>query len=177
MNLIQIQDQIKGLPTQAIMAYANGMNPEVPPYLALAELSRRKQMEQSMQGQQAQAAGPQPTVAQGLQQSMMPPPMEQGVAAIPAASDMYSSRGFAKGGIVAFAGGGSADDIPGYDGPVPERNWDPDEDEKKQGLLALLANSDLLRKLGAAGADALGERALRDQLDLELAVQILPLEL
>jgi hypothetical protein len=153
MNLIQIQDQIKGLPTQAIMAYANGMNPEVPPYLALAELSRRKQMEQSMQGQQAQAAGPQSTVAQGLQQSMMPPPMEQGVAAIPAASDMYSSRGFAKGGIVAFAGGGLPDDIPGYDGPVPERNWDPDEDEKKQGLLALLANSDLLRKLGAAGAD------------------------
>lgn len=137
MNLIQIQDQIKGLPTQAIMAYANGMNPEVPPYLALAELSRRKQMEQSMQGQQAQAAGPQPTVAQGLQQSMMPPPMEQGVAAIPAASDMYSSRGFAKGGIVAFAGGGSADDIPGYDGPVPPADETPAERRaREEALLA-----------------------------------------
>jgi len=46
MNLIQIQDDLKGLPTPTIMAYVNGSNPEVPPYMALSELDRRKRMEQ-----------------------------------------------------------------------------------------------------------------------------------
>jgi hypothetical protein len=46
MNLIQIQEHLKDLPTQAIMAYANGKNPEVPPYMALGEMNRRKNMEQ-----------------------------------------------------------------------------------------------------------------------------------
>ena len=49
MNLIQIQDQLKSLPNdprtmQALTAYANGANPAVPPYLALGELNRRKQL-------------------------------------------------------------------------------------------------------------------------------------
>lgn len=46
MNLIQIQEHLKDLPTQAIMSYANGQNPEVPPYMALGEMNRRKAMEQ-----------------------------------------------------------------------------------------------------------------------------------
>lgn len=46
MNLIQIQEHLKDLPTQAIMSYANGQNPEVPPYMALGEMNRRKSMEQ-----------------------------------------------------------------------------------------------------------------------------------
>jgi hypothetical protein len=46
MNLIQIQDDLKGLPTPTIMAYVNGSNPEVPPYMALSELDRRKRAEQ-----------------------------------------------------------------------------------------------------------------------------------
>jgi hypothetical protein len=46
MNLIQIQENLKDLPTQAIMSYANGQNPQVPPYMALSELNRRKSMEQ-----------------------------------------------------------------------------------------------------------------------------------
>ena len=49
MNLVQIQERLKGMPIQALMAYANGMNPSVPPYLALGELNRRKQAEQSAQ--------------------------------------------------------------------------------------------------------------------------------
>jgi len=47
MNLIQIQEHLKDMPMRAIMEYANGKNPQVPPYLALGELNRRKQMEQS----------------------------------------------------------------------------------------------------------------------------------
>ena len=46
MNLIQIQEHLKDLPTQAIMGYANGQNPQVPPYMALGEMNRRKSMEQ-----------------------------------------------------------------------------------------------------------------------------------
>ncbi len=47
MNLIQVQERLKDLPLQAIMGYANGMNPEVPPYLALGEMQRRKRLEQN----------------------------------------------------------------------------------------------------------------------------------
>ena len=47
MNLIQIQERLKGLPTQAVVSYANGGNPDVPPYLALAELQRRNDVEQA----------------------------------------------------------------------------------------------------------------------------------
>jgi hypothetical protein len=46
MNLIQIQDHLKDLPTQTIISYSNGQNPEVPPYMALGEMNRRKSMEQ-----------------------------------------------------------------------------------------------------------------------------------
>lgn len=53
MNLVQIQEHLKGMPIQALMSYANGMNPNVPPYLALGELNRRKQAEQSMQKPEA----------------------------------------------------------------------------------------------------------------------------
>jgi hypothetical protein len=47
MNLIQVQEHLKDMPMRSIMEYANGKNPQVPPYLALGELNRRKQMEQS----------------------------------------------------------------------------------------------------------------------------------
>jgi hypothetical protein len=64
MNLIQVQDRLKDMPTQVIMSYANGMNPEVPPYLALGELNRRKQMEQKA------AQPPQGTVKENIEQQM-----------------------------------------------------------------------------------------------------------
>lgn len=72
-NLIQIQDDLKSLPNdprseQLLMAYANGANGMVPPYLALGELNRRKQMKEKAQ---MQAAGqpPQGTVKDQIAQS------------------------------------------------------------------------------------------------------------
>ena len=47
MNLLEIQEDLKDQTMQVVMGYANGTNPDVPPYLALAELNRRKRMEQS----------------------------------------------------------------------------------------------------------------------------------
>lgn len=66
MNLVQIQERLKDMPLQAVMQYANGMNPEVPPYLALGELNRRKKMEQSMQP----AEMPQGTIKEQLEQEV-----------------------------------------------------------------------------------------------------------
>lgn len=70
LNLVQIQDKLKDMPTRAIMAYANGQNPMVPPYLALGELNRRKQMEQSVIGEQAQAQGEPPTIKQATEEQL-----------------------------------------------------------------------------------------------------------
>jgi hypothetical protein len=62
MNLIQIQEHLKDLPVQVIQSYANGANPEVPPYMALAEMQRRQTMDQRVQQQQqANAASIAPT--------------------------------------------------------------------------------------------------------------------
>lgn len=46
-NLIQVQDAIKTVPLKDVMDYANGKNPQVPSYLALAELNRRKQLQET----------------------------------------------------------------------------------------------------------------------------------
>jgi hypothetical protein len=88
MNLIQIQERLKDLPTQAVMAYANGQNPEVPPYMALGEMNRRKQMEQraaqapdssvkeKLEGELAQQLAL-PGVGQGMNMRINPAGMPQ----------------------------------------------------------------------------------------------------
>lgn len=70
LNLVQIQDKLKDLPTQAVASYANGQNPMVPPYLALGELNRRKQMEQSAAAEQAKSMGDQPTIKEQTEQQL-----------------------------------------------------------------------------------------------------------
>jgi hypothetical protein len=121
MNLVQIQEHLKDMPIQAIMAYANGMNPQVPPYLALGEMQRRKQMEQRT------AQVPKATVKDELEQSVQAPhqlmqSMQQQTMApqAPTAEQMQGEEGmadggitrlpipdmhFGSGGIIAFAGG------------------------------------------------------------------------
>lgn len=137
LNLVQIQDKLKDIPNdprgmQVLTAYANGANPMVPPYIALGELNRRKNVEQ----QQAAMAQPdQGTVKdqiaqqvglmqlqkgramQGQQQmaglmAAQPSPVPQGVGEEPVQmaggglTDLpvrnMSRRNFAGGGIVAF---------------------------------------------------------------------------
>ncbi len=68
LNLVQIQDKLKDMPTQAIMAYANGQNPMVPPYLALGELNRRKGMEQAAMAEQAREEPP--TIKESTEQQL-----------------------------------------------------------------------------------------------------------
>lgn len=130
MNLIKIQEDLKGLPTQALMAYANGQNPEVPPFMAMTELSRRKKMEQSAQapGQELQ----QGTVKDRLQQEVglmhlqkqrqqqamqaigqraqnapAMNPDAAGIASVGSGPGMPQAAAFRGGGIVAMAEGGT----------------------------------------------------------------------
>lgn len=125
MNLIQVQERLKSLPSspqtmQALMAYANGMNPAVPPYLALGELNRRKQLMEEAQQQQA-GQPPQGTVKdqiaqtagvmalqQGRQQQAMQQ-MAQGMGQMPGRVPPQTAAAgpvqMASGGIVALAGG------------------------------------------------------------------------
>lgn len=91
MNLIQVQERLKYLPLQAIAAYANGANPDVPPYLALGEMQRRKRIEQQAQPAEAptgtvkdqleQQAGL--AALQGMRMGQAQQQMMQGAAAQP----------------------------------------------------------------------------------------------
>lgn len=107
MNIIKIQDQLKGVPDDALIGYVQNPTGQVPTYLALSELQRRKTMRDTYQ--QAQPA--QTTVAEDLaaptpmQQGAPTMPADQGVAALPT-GDMYQEQNFAGGGIVAFDDGG-----------------------------------------------------------------------
>ena len=126
MNLVAIQEKLKDFPNQIIMAYANGQNPEVPAYMALAELQRRKRMQQgskempketvkdrieresaqqtmpSMQAQQPQqVAQQQPQQEPQQAQQEMPAMAAGGITRLPV-GDMFNYR---DGGIVAFSQG------------------------------------------------------------------------
>jgi hypothetical protein len=68
MNLVQISERLKGLPEQVIRQYSNGMNPEVPPYLALGELQRRELSNKQMATAQGAQQGPQPSVKEQIEQ-------------------------------------------------------------------------------------------------------------
>jgi hypothetical protein len=68
MNLVQINERLKDLPMQVVQQYANGMNPEVPPYLALGELQRRELSQKQMATAQGGAQGPQPSIKEQVEQ-------------------------------------------------------------------------------------------------------------
>jgi hypothetical protein len=68
MNLVQINERLKDLPESVIRQYANGMNPEVPSYLALGELQRREMAQKRMAATQGGAQGPQPSVKEQIEQ-------------------------------------------------------------------------------------------------------------
>jgi len=180
MNLIQIQEQLKGLPTNAIMSYAQGQNPEVPPYVALAELNRRKQMQS---GVMAGQGGQKPTIKdqieqstgllnlqnsqkqQAMQQMAQPQPqapVPQGAPQGPVQG--APQEGFAGGGAIAFDAGGMPPDV----GPNDVSITSPDDgggvgltDEEKQKLAELQARKQAAESTGIKAA--LASRAAKPQ--------------
>lgn len=142
MNILKIQDELKGVPDNTLIGYVQNPTGNVPTYLALSELQRRKEMRANYQANKPEektvaedlVQEAQPGIAslpegQPMQQAMQPPPempMEQmahgGLADLDT-GNMYDENNYATGGIVAFAGGGSALDDYGIDMPtVP--TWD-----------------------------------------------------
>jgi hypothetical protein len=108
MNILKLQDELKSVPDQALVGYVQNPSGQVPTYLALSELQRRKDMRAKYQ----QAKPEKSTVAQDLSApapQAMPEPQVQpqaGVAALPT-GDMFQEQNYATGGIVAFGDGGS----------------------------------------------------------------------
>ena len=150
MNIIKIQNQLKGVPDEALVGYVQNPTGQVPTYLALSELQRRKEMRASYQAnkpedktvaedlvEEAQPK-PQPGIValpegQPMQQAMAPQPempvqqmAQGGLADLAMDNQMFNEENFATGGIVAFAKGGESDakeSLYGIDMPVvPE--WD-----------------------------------------------------
>ena len=118
---------LKGAPDQALVGYVQNPSGQVPTYLALSELQRRKEMRNTYQANKPEEKSvaedlvqesqpqPQPGIAalpegQPMQQAMQPPPempvaqMAQGGLADLDVGDMYNENNYANGGIVAFAG-------------------------------------------------------------------------
>ena len=62
MNIIQIQDRLKGVPDNALIGYVENPTGDVPTYLALGELGRREEMRKKY----AQEAAPTETVAEEI---------------------------------------------------------------------------------------------------------------
>jgi len=107
-NILKLQDQLKGLPDNALVQYAQNPDGQVPQYLILGELQRRKAMRDEFQQSQAQA--PQSTVAEDLQTSAQPAAQEgEGVASLPVPDTMFQEQSMAGGGIVAFDDGGEVE--------------------------------------------------------------------
>jgi len=102
MNIIKLQDELRGVPDNALIGYVQNPTGNVPSYLALSELQRRKDMREKYQAQQA----PQSSVADDLEQQAAPQPQAQGVASLPVPETMYQDQNFASGGIVSFDDGG-----------------------------------------------------------------------
>lgn len=106
---------LRGVPDESLIGYVQNPQGEVPSYLALSELQRRKDMRAKYQADQA----PETSVAEDLGQETMSdqsglamlagqPQMQmedQGVAGLDT-GDMYDEENFAGGGIVAFEDGG-----------------------------------------------------------------------
>ena len=69
LNLVQLQERLKDVPMQALMQYANGANPQIPPFLALGELNRRKKMQEGAAADQAREMEGAPTVKQQIEQA------------------------------------------------------------------------------------------------------------
>ena len=109
-NLIQIEDDIKGLPDQALQMMAQRPNPQVPQFLVVSEIQRRSDMRKRFEAQQNQ---PMPTVAQQIV-SQQP----QGIAsvmqnqqpqqAMPMQNTSPRMQGMAAGGVVRMAEGRQA---------------------------------------------------------------------
>ena len=121
MNIIQVQDRLKGLPEDALVNYVKNPTGSVPIYLALGEINRRKEMEAKFNANKEEKANIKDQLISGLggmdPRQMDPRQMDprqvdprqmtpemlasSGVAALPT-----KTMDFKEGGIIGFERGG-----------------------------------------------------------------------
>ena len=125
MNILKLQDQLRSVPDNTLVGYVQNPTGQVPTYLALSELQRRKEMRNAYQAEKPEektvaeelVEETEPGIvalpeAQPMMEAMQPPPevpmeqMAQGGLAELDVGDMYDERNYANGGIVAFDDGG-----------------------------------------------------------------------
>lgn len=106
MNINRIQSQLQRVPDQALIGYVQNPDGQVPSFLALAELTRRKEIRNAGQAQQA------PT------QSIADQVVGEGLSALPLPETMFNEESYANGGIVSFADGGDVQRFDGRTGSI-----------------------------------------------------------
>jgi hypothetical protein len=158
MNIIKIQNQLKGVPDDTLVGYVQNPTGQVPTYLALSELQRRKEMRSNYQANKpedktvaedlVQEAQPQPGIAalpegQPMQQAMAPQPempvqqmAQGGLADLSMDNQMFNEENYATGGIVAFDDGGPVQHY-AYGGKTTTDPTLYDEDWYKDPIAAL----------------------------------------
>lgn len=151
MNLIQVQDQLKSLPNdprtmQALTAYANGANPAVPPYLALGELNRRKQLMEKAQMEQA-SQPPQGTVKDQVEQ-------QAGIMALQAGRQQQAMQNAMQMG---------AAQPQGVPAGIPQPQAQPEVQAAGGGLMALLAERARAKRMNSGGIVALAPAGSVDE--------------
>ena len=119
MNLIELENLVKGVPDDYLTKEVQAPSGKIPPFLALSEIQRRKDMRQRYQAEQGKVD--KPTIAEqltggigGLQPQGAPPPAAPGGAgappvapgAAPMPTPPGQPQGFAAGGQVGYAEGG-----------------------------------------------------------------------
>ena len=169
-NPIKLQNDLRLIPTATLIQYVQGMNPNVPSYMALGVLKERKEMEakydaenkkapessvaedltQAPQGSVQMLAGnPMGNQAQQMPQGAPTMPVDQGVASLDT-GDMFDEQNFAGGGIVAFDDGGDVNYAGG--GMVAFDNGGPVATSKLGDFFRGLGNRgalDIDKQLGA----------------------------
>jgi hypothetical protein len=183
MNIIKLQDMLRGVPDNALIGYVQNPQGEVPSYLALSELQRRKDTRAKFQQQQT----PETSVAEDLGQEAVQnqgglamladqpqqPVAEQGVASLPVDEGMYNEQNFAGGGIVAFENGG---DVQNFDEGGTSRLGDYfrskiDKYEIDRQINALMSEKNKYR-LDYLGSYTPEQRAAAEARNLEIDKQI-----
>lgn len=155
-NLVKIQENLKNVPLQAVMAYVEGRNPMVPPYLALTELNRRKQIQESQQSQQQ----PQGTVKDQIQQ-------QTGLMALQAARQQAAQQNMQQGA----AAMPQPQALPVQGAPV-QGNPAPVVQAAEGGLMRMPMRSDMFKEDSYAGGGIVafkrGGRSEEDEEDYEI---------
>ena len=158
MNIIKIQNQLKGVPDDTLVGYVQNPSGQVPTYLALSELQRRKKVRNSYQANKPEEKSvaedlvaesqPQPGIAalpeaQPMMEAMAPQPdmpmeqMAQGGLAELDTGTMYDENSYATGGIVAFDDGGPVKHY-AYGGKTKTDPYMYDPDYYKDAKAALI---------------------------------------